>query len=337
MKNESDAKEEFVVVKGRKHFVKNNYLDLSYLEIADIQDIEGFVNISDSIVWLNLRGNNLETISDLPLMPNLKSLDLDQNRLRNFENLENAPRLMNLNAAQNEISSMDSLTSLNTLMNLDLSENNLVDLSGIESLHGLEELSLRLNSIYEISNLGSLNKLKLLLLSKNNIKVLDGLENDSEISTLWIDGNQITSIDKLSECKNLAELDIRDNQITTIDVFTRLPNLNLVHAENNLIKILPPLDTFMHANSENVGGCFYFSYNQIERIIINHDIIVESLYLDHNRITDASWIPRLWISPAELFIDGNPFTPDVDIIFDKFQAEWVSGKRRPQNLSRESY
>ncbi|HME54016.1 MAG TPA: leucine-rich repeat domain-containing protein [Candidatus Lokiarchaeia archaeon] len=333
MKKETETNEKFVVVKGKKYCVEKNCLELPNLDIIDLGEIEGLENISDSLILMNLRGNDLETISRLPSMPNLKNLDLDQNRLTNLEGLDNVPHLTNLSAVGNEISSINGLESLDMIKGLDLSENHITSMKELESFHALEELSLRANLLNEICGIDSMNQLKMLLLSQNNLKELNPLENKSSLETLWINENQISSIDSLSGCTNLAELDIRDNQITNIDVFAQLPNLYLVHAENNLITNLPPLDTFMHANEEYVGGGFFFSNNQIETIKMNHEIIVGELWLDHNRLTDAEWILHIWLEDTfDLHIMDNPFTPEAEPIFEEYQRITEAGERKPWKI-----
>lgn len=76
---------ELVTLHGRKHYVRNDTLDLSTWRVTDIQKIEGLDALTN-LEWLLLENNQITEITGLEELTNLKSnLNLRGNPIKEKE------------------------------------------------------------------------------------------------------------------------------------------------------------------------------------------------------------------------------------------------------------
>ncbi len=105
-------------------------LDLSGLEIEDLQGIEHCVNVT----VLNLSGNDLVRISPLSNLFRLESLFLSENSIEDIGCLKKLPRLRELDLSFNNIEDISVLLDLDKLEYVNVVNNPLGDLSVLEAL-----------------------------------------------------------------------------------------------------------------------------------------------------------------------------------------------------------
>eukprot|EP00002_Diphylleia_rotans_P022553 TRINITY_DN4416_c0_g4_i4.p1 TRINITY_DN4416_c0_g4~~TRINITY_DN4416_c0_g4_i4.p1 ORF type:complete len:397 (+),score=87.60 TRINITY_DN4416_c0_g4_i4:119-1309(+) len=116
--------------------------------------------VVDNLMKLNLAGNMLATIQDLPKMPNLTSLCLRGNQLTVIGGVTHLGKLKSLFMAKNELTSLAGTTSFPSLTCLHLRENKISTLEGLSAdLTDLQKLNLRKN---EVSVFNEIRKLQVL-------------------------------------------------------------------------------------------------------------------------------------------------------------------------------
>ena len=193
-----DVNKIIVKCKGKKIRIDPYYrsqgfrLDLSRLEINDVQkEVEGLKKLIE-LKYLSLNGNNIREIAGLDTLVNLKHLDLSQNNIR-------------------EIAGLDTLVNLK---HLDLSQNNIREIAGLDTLVNLGDLNLLQNNIEFVSGLENLTKLYRLNLSYNKIKEIEGLENLTKLFELHINNNRISKMQGLENLEKLKFLSIKENAIS---------------------------------------------------------------------------------------------------------------------------
>ncbi|KAF5401957.1 Leucine Rich repeat-containing domain protein [Paragonimus heterotremus] len=102
--------------RGKKNPPEVKELNLSHSKSTSI---EGISDEFTALETLNLTGIGLESLSGLPKLPSLKTLELAENNLNGgLEVLVNCPNLEQLNLSSNKIESVDTLTPLAKLSNL---------------------------------------------------------------------------------------------------------------------------------------------------------------------------------------------------------------------------
>ncbi|CAH0391269.1 unnamed protein product [Bemisia tabaci] len=147
------------------------------------------------LVFLDLYDNQLDKISGIECLCNLRVLLLGKNRLKRIEGLHNQRRLEVLDVHGNQISVVSNLSSLEQLKVLNLAANQIRVISSTD-LHGLaslQELNLRRNRISKLSGLDATPQLMKLFLSNNLLQTLEGIIQAVNLQEISIDGNPVSN------------------------------------------------------------------------------------------------------------------------------------------------
>ncbi|KAA3679086.1 leucine-rich repeat and coiled-coil domain-containing protein 1, partial [Paragonimus westermani] len=182
------------------------------------------LNISESLIRLNLHHNVIKEINGLANARNLLHLDLSSNLIEKIDGLDCLKNLRTLNLSSNRITVVSGLKFLHSLVRLDLSFN------AIENLDGLKELS------------GPNVNLTVLQLQGNRIRCLEhllectfGLKNLRQLTLMnaEIDADnpvckmkdyRAVMLDGLPQLAILDNLD-RQNRPVQVDILADIPEL----------------------------------------------------------------------------------------------------------------
>ncbi|KAF1321107.1 Protein phosphatase 1 regulatory subunit, partial [Globisporangium splendens] len=165
---------------------------------------------------LELYDNQIQKISCLDALVNLRVLDLSFNEIRVIPDLSHLTKLEELYVANNKLKKISGLTHLTTLKKLDLGANRLRDIEGLEGLENLEQLWLGKNKITKIQGLDFLKKLRIISVQSNRLEKVEGFENTLALEELYLSHNGITKLEGVAHLKNLTVMDVGANRITEI-------------------------------------------------------------------------------------------------------------------------
>ena len=149
---------------------------LNYLGSLDLEPLAEL----DNLTQLELRGNDLTSISDLEFLRYLEYLDLQENRIEDVSVLRRIRTLRGLSLSNNEIRSVEPLTELKDLVWLNARRNQISDISSLSSLKLLSDISLEDNEITRL------------------VGVFDGNDRNANV---YLDNNPIL-------CSELDELNV---------------------------------------------------------------------------------------------------------------------------------
>lgn len=124
------------------------------------------------LVFLDVYDNQLERISCLDVLLNLRVLLLGKNRIKKIEGLDNLTKIEVLDLHGNQIVDVGGLSSLGELKVLNLAGNQIrnIGVSDLQALKSLEELNLRRNRIKRLLAFGETPNLQKLFLSNNDLQ-----------------------------------------------------------------------------------------------------------------------------------------------------------------------
>jgi internalin A len=120
-----------------------------------------------SLAELNLRGNEIHSITGLSTLTLLELLDLGENKITDLKPLELLVNLDTLFLDSNQIAAVDILAQLRLLDELSLADNPLIDATPLEPLTLLQRLNLERTHIRGAADLPALGDLDLLRISGN--------------------------------------------------------------------------------------------------------------------------------------------------------------------------
>ena len=183
----------------------------------------------------------IQDISALSCMPNLKDLKLGNNSISDISALSNLTNLTALVLTDNNISDISALANLSKLENLDLGGNTISDISPLANLSNLERLYLEGNAISNLNEISGLVNLKVLKLHYNGISDISPLRSLTNLTLLELYNNQISDISALSGLTNLKRLGLINNQIRDISALSNLTNLTELFLTGNRIDDLSAL------------------------------------------------------------------------------------------------
>lgn len=146
----------------------NNVKSLSYH--SNYIGAIDFLNGLSCLVQLDFSHNNLEMITGLEYVPNLKVLHLGCNKIAKIGGIKHLAQLEVLSLDNNRIKAIENLDSCKRLTHLNLSQNQIEVIENLQSLSQLTELTLSHNSIHTITKpFGHKPLLKILNLSNNQL------------------------------------------------------------------------------------------------------------------------------------------------------------------------
>ncbi|MBY0757210.1 leucine-rich repeat domain-containing protein [Clostridium sardiniense] len=173
-------------------------LDLNNKQIKIIEGLQYCTSISN----LYLYSNNIDDLTPLSGLINLRSLNLNNNR---------------------DLSDISPLYGLNLLRDLKIADNK-VTANQLLNLPDLEVLDYRRNKVSDISPLSGLTKLTNLNLQGNQISNISPLSGLTKLTNLDLQENQINNINPLLGLINLTNLTL-DNQYIRRPEVTSVGNI----------------------------------------------------------------------------------------------------------------
>ncbi|KAL5244269.1 hypothetical protein ACI65C_011679 [Semiaphis heraclei] len=153
------------------------------------------------LVFLDVYGNQLERITGLESLNNLRVLLLGKNRIKRIEGLKTLHRLEVLDLHGNQLTQVGGLQSQGELKVLNLAGNQIkvlgsLDLAGLRSLR---ELNLRRNRLKCLLGFSETPQLTKLFLSNNEINTIEdmpSLVHLNKLQELAIDNNPVSAVDE---------------------------------------------------------------------------------------------------------------------------------------------
>ena len=228
-------------------FSKNlEFFSLSQVEIEDMSRIAELGNLK----ILRLTNSQISKIEGIKNMTNLEEIYLSSNQIKKIEELENLTKLERLFLNGNQISDITPLSVNTSLTTLDLRRNSEID---ADRTHYTPKQLQALDEIGKILDKGGMinldaDKLKLftnykkLDLSSQNLSTLENLEGINKLANLNLNNNKLTLEDTKSQeilknMINLQNLNLANNQITNVKVLNNLKNLKLLYLNGKDNKI----------------------------------------------------------------------------------------------------
>nr|XP_012220027.1 PREDICTED: LOW QUALITY PROTEIN: leucine-rich repeat-containing protein egg-6-like [Linepithema humile] len=215
----------------KKYFPKLKVLDLS----ENKMQYTSFVNLlSNSLQFLDLHGNNLNSLNLGEKGENLVMLDLDNNE---FDKV----------AYTKSYDSSLTLANLKNLSYLSISRNRIeiIYSTAFQDTDKLSYLNLSMNNINEVpaDTFAKLHSLSTLDLSSNILKNIPQMSGKINISVLFLNCNKIQKIipNAFAQTPKLTKLSLEDNEIDEIDAkaFAHLSVLEELDFSGNKLNSLP--------------------------------------------------------------------------------------------------
>lgn len=225
-----------------------------------------------------------QSLTDLALMPNLKTLVIRGGKFESLMPLANLLSIEELIIADTPISyedveafatmtqlksltlsgcglsGIDPLANLTKLTYLDLHKNTIRDLTAIASMPDLAYLDLSHNAVVSLEKLSGLSKLTELNLSYNSIQSASPLSGCSSLLVLNLNHNQISSLDGINKLTGLRSLFVAFNKLTGVSQLSSCTKLGDLDISNNSISSISNLATLPDLFSLN------FSYNKVSKL-----------------------------------------------------------------------
>lgn len=264
---------------------------------------------------LLLSSRDIEDITPLKGLPELKELVLSGNNIKDPTVISTLPKLQHIYINKNQISDISSFKTLTKLQSIDANYNSISSLKGIGNLKRLDQLTMTNNQLTDVSALTSdvLGPLRKLYLNNNpNIKAISKF------------GKNLI---------NLKEINLADTGISNIDFLTPIINLESLVLDNNLeIPSLAPISNITSLKNLHVSNNNISDLNGITELTK-----ISFMDLKHNNISSLKPIVKMMVLKV-LFLEGNPIADstnkndetcptgeDVPEVIRKFCAKKILG------------
>jgi Leucine-rich repeat (LRR) protein len=287
---------------------------ITYLDVSNNQ-VGGYLCLADfdALVYLDASSNSIYHIDSMPVIKNLKTLNLEGNFINDFKGIEK----------------MQGLTELNISRNAGL-----IDLKPVAAIKSLKILDISGNEIKNINAIVALNQLKTLKIGgmKNqvvlkNLPVMTQLE-EVDISNNNFSFSDIDLLGKFKDFKNLKTLDLSGNNISNLYVLTNVENkvYNFFfnrQAERDVKPIFTGLENLVMASNSirDLGALQY--YPQLKTLDLSNNTLnsidelgamkqLESLNLDNTGMMNFDTLTGL-VTLKELTLSSNNLSDICDL------------------------
>mmetsp|Transcript_7253 Transcript_7253/g.13422 ORF Transcript_7253/g.13422 Transcript_7253/m.13422 type:complete len:932 (+) Transcript_7253:141-2936(+) len=234
---------------------------------------------------LELKFENIESISGLTQFANLQELTLSVNRIVNITNLP--PSLRVLDLSQNSIAQIPKLFLPNlTTLNLDM--NRLSAITGLETCSNLQTLSLNNNKLTSISGLQQCRVLGKLQLYRNEIASIpsDAFVSNPYLFHIDLGRNSLESAEFLKPLKLLRTVIIYENQLKTFPILQNSLLQELWLNGNHILK----LDFLQHCQMLELLN---LTENKLQEVQSFSAPQLRKLYVSINNILKLEDVMRL--------------------------------------------
>ncbi len=239
-------------------------------EIKTLNRIIGMISKIETLTYLDLSNNNLQSVALLGHIASLEKINISNNNVRDLRMLRKLPNINSLDLSANPIKKLDYINEIEGLKELVLDECINVNFNDLKN-YNIENLSVsNLKSSYTAKNL-DVSFLK-------NFKKLKGLD----IS------RNIINFDAFVENKNLVSLNISNTKIEDLKELSKFPNLELLYMSNNLVKNIDNLPLFENLEVLSID---HTGLSTIGRLSVYKKL--KKLRILKNNISDFSPISEL--------------------------------------------
>ncbi|MDX1810988.1 MAG: leucine-rich repeat domain-containing protein, partial [Gammaproteobacteria bacterium] len=203
-------------ISGIENFINLESLDLSSnpINAFDATSAPALLNLS-KLLYLNIAHTNTTDLSSLALLslvfptldltfPSLETLDVSGNLLTSVPDVPYFPNLNYLNVSDNNLTAIPVLNSVSNLATLNLSLNNITTIPATLPYSHLYSLVLEDNAITSVPDLSGLPMLQDLYLSNNQIQSIADQTGLPNLASLYLTGNPLQTVSRFD---NLANLD----------------------------------------------------------------------------------------------------------------------------------
>ena len=186
---------------------------------------------------LDLSGASvLPSLSVLPVMENLESLDLSGNAMESFSGIgEKFPRLTSLLASDCSVTDISALAECVSIKTLNLSRSQISDLSSLTMLKSLEELYLDGISVADVAVLANFSDLRVLSLSGCGIQDISWIADLTDLETVILSSNQISDVTIPEGAMAVRKLDLSQNAITSFSLSKAWANIEELNLSQNAL------------------------------------------------------------------------------------------------------
>lgn len=219
----------------------NNLPKLQTLILSDNKDLTNINAITDmpQLKTLALDGCGITSIGTLD---NLPKLDLKENQLTSISEINDLPRLSYLDVSVNYLTTIGELKKLPLLEWLNVSSNRLSDVSTLTNFPSLNYINVSNNVIRTVGKMTELPSLKEFYAQNNNVSDISMIHDMPNLRKVDASNNLITNIGTFDNLPKLQNLDVHSNRITNTSVIHDLPSLETFYAQNNLITNIGTMD-----------------------------------------------------------------------------------------------
>lgn len=218
---------------GIRRLKKLRNLQELYIEcpINSIRSVKHLTNLR----VLDIEGTDVDDISFLRGLTNLRRLNLTELGIKHGKDLSNLTNLTYLNIYRNPISDLSFTRNLAKLKFLNIGYTSVGYIDDLEHLKYLEVLTAwntSINSLYPLRNTNTLQRIDLWMTSISDIEDLRCLTNIESIS---LKHTSISDISPMRMWKKLWYIDISNTNVSDIECICELPNLKNINVSNTKI------------------------------------------------------------------------------------------------------
>lgn len=229
--------------------------------IIRVKELESVTELSNDGI-----DGYVKTLSDLDMMPNLCSLNLEgESMLMSISQLSGKTKLSTLILSGCELDSADInvLGSLTALETLDLSNNNLTTVNVLSNITTLKFVYLSQNSIDDISALSASKSITMIDASDNRISAVPDFDAQIPLETLLLGSNYISDISTVHRYTSLTYLDISKNLIKNAKNLSALTKLETLDISGNSVANFDFLSSLKNLTGLNVSNTSFVSIKTI--------------------------------------------------------------------------
>ena len=210
---------------------------------------------------------DIEDLSSLSSLVNLKTLSIWQTRVSNISCLSKLINLQSLNISQTLVDDLMLISELVNLRRLYISKMKISDLYPLAKLLNLHTLSATQTLIFDLSPIANLTNLQVLHISQTQIKDLSPLAELTNLQVIHLSKTNIKDISPLSNMANLRIFRASNTRIDDITPLSGLLSLREIYLSYSPIESLLPISCLINLSRLDLRFTKVFDISPISKLI----------------------------------------------------------------------
>jgi Leucine-rich repeat (LRR) protein len=233
-----------------QNWASNQQKDLNFSILRQPEKVPAFEHFFTGnrsyVTSLVLSNSNVEDLSPLTYVTELKDLQLNDTKVRNLVPISQLPNLTSLSLSRSLVTDLRPITNLIHLQVLRIQGTQIVDLSPLRGISGLHGLFAGNSSVVDLAPIAGLRLLQQLNIGGTSVEDISPISMFEQLTVLALAGVRAKDFFPIYDLPILRDLNLKNTPISSLAGIGNLETLRHLTLSGTCITDLTPISQLRH-------------------------------------------------------------------------------------------